>query len=399
MSNFDIIKDLMESGQDKGTSAYDTTAEVRRVDGDTAWVHIPGGVDETPVKLTISAKPGDTVQLRVGGGSAWLVGNQTAPPTDDTKANKAQKTAEKAAGTATDYVTDNSNGVFVHPKNSKADGVLIRDTVQVMRADKSVAEFGDTMRIGPQDGTYVMIDPSNMRLYTPDGQVIRMGVHGTLKVPFNFFGKNISITVSSGLTDEDGAATVFGNNNTVQQMDWPVLVNGVGNLIKGSGVALGNDNELREGVAIGNGLYYDVRASADPDKPGNAVTLVLGSYNKKESSVTDYALIIGNGDATYRSDAFKIGWQGRILSADGFDSAAVPVLAADCNACLNPFIVYYTNASTLNRPGTGNYRFVRCVGRNENNAVQVAYGFGGTTPAMWIRNMNSGDWGEWVRII
>ena len=51
------------------------------------------------------------------------------------------------------------------------------------------------------------------------------------------------------------------------------------------------------------------------------------------------------------------------------------------------------------RPGTGNYRFVRCVGRNENNAVQVAYGFGGTSPAMWIRNMNSGDWGEWVRII
>lgn len=399
MSNFDILKDLMDAGRGDGPTAYDTTAEVRRIEGDTAWVHIPGGVDETPVKLTISAKPGDTVQLRVGGGSAWIVGNMSAPPTDDTKAIKAQETAEKAAGTATDYVTDNTNGVFVHPKDNKADGVMIRDTVQVIRGDKSVAEFGDTMRVGPEDGTYILIDPSNMMLYTPDGQVIRMGVHAALKVPFNFFGKNISITVASGLSDDDGAATVFGNDNTIQLMDWPVFINGVGNLIKGSGVAFGNDNELREGVAIGNGLYYDVQASEYPDKPGNAVTLVLGSYNKKESSVTDYALIIGNGDATYRSDAFKIGWHGRILSADGFDSAQQPVLAADCNDCLNPTVLYYTNQNTLNRPGTGNYRFVRCVGRNDNNAVQVAYAFGGTTPAMWIRNMNSGAWGEWTRII
>lgn len=74
-------------------SGYDTTAEVKRVDGDTAWVKIPGGVDETPVRLTINAKQGDTVQLRVSGGTAWIVGNETAPPTDDSAANKAiQKT-------------------------------------------------------------------------------------------------------------------------------------------------------------------------------------------------------------------------------------------------------------------------------------------------------------------
>ena len=158
MSNFDILKDLMESGQDKGTSAYDTTAEVRRVDGDTAWVHIPGGVDETPVKLTISAKPGDTVQLRVGGGSAWLVGNATAPPTDDTKAKEAQKTAEKAAGTATDYVADTNNGIFVHPKDNTEDGVQIRDKISILRSGESVAEYGDTVRIGKTDDAHLLIE-------------------------------------------------------------------------------------------------------------------------------------------------------------------------------------------------------------------------------------------------
>lgn len=82
------------------TSAYDTTAVVKRIEGNTAWVHIPGGVDETPVKLTINAKKGDTVQVRVSNGTAFLVGNSSAPPTDDTKANQAVVRSENAEMTA-----------------------------------------------------------------------------------------------------------------------------------------------------------------------------------------------------------------------------------------------------------------------------------------------------------
>ena len=84
---------------------------MKRIDGNTAWVKIPGGVDETPVRLTIDAKAGDTVQLRVSGGTAWITGNQTAPPTDDTVAKKAiqktnqvellAKSAQKSADEAT----------------------------------------------------------------------------------------------------------------------------------------------------------------------------------------------------------------------------------------------------------------------------------------------------------
>ena len=76
------------------TSPYDTQAEVVRVDGNIAWVHIPGGVDETPVKLTMNAQVGDTVQVRVSGGNAWLQGNATSPPTDDTRANEAVSMSE-----------------------------------------------------------------------------------------------------------------------------------------------------------------------------------------------------------------------------------------------------------------------------------------------------------------
>ena len=107
MSTMDILKDLAEAVKTTGspqTQPYDTPATVRRVEGGVAWVHIPGGVDETPVQLTIDAKPGDTVQLRVSGGSAWIVGNATAPPTDDTTARSAKEIAVSAKQIAQENV-------------------------------------------------------------------------------------------------------------------------------------------------------------------------------------------------------------------------------------------------------------------------------------------------------
>ena len=106
----DFIQIIREAGN-KGTSPLDAQAEVLRIDEDgTAWVHLPGGVDETPVKLTINAEVGDKVYVRLSGGRAWVTGNQTAPPTDDktaivakrlaniagNRAKTAQKTADKA---------------------------------------------------------------------------------------------------------------------------------------------------------------------------------------------------------------------------------------------------------------------------------------------------------------
>ena len=95
MNNVDrLAKELAKAIPKNGkTSPYDTQATVKRVDGNTAWVHIPGGVTETPVRLTTSAKKGDVVQVRISGGRAWLYGNATSPPTDDTKAIKADAKA------------------------------------------------------------------------------------------------------------------------------------------------------------------------------------------------------------------------------------------------------------------------------------------------------------------
>lgn len=103
-SEFDkLVRDLIDiiKSSDKGkTSPYDTQAEVIRVEDNIAWVHIPGGVDETPVKLTMNAQAGDIVQLRISGGRAWIAGNATAPPTDDRVAIIARSIATAAAQAA-----------------------------------------------------------------------------------------------------------------------------------------------------------------------------------------------------------------------------------------------------------------------------------------------------------
>ena len=94
-----IAKDFANSIKDatkEKTSSYDTQAIVTRIEGDTAWVHIPGGVNETPVQLTVNASEGDVVQVRVANGKAWITGNASAPPTDDKRANIAYYTATSA---------------------------------------------------------------------------------------------------------------------------------------------------------------------------------------------------------------------------------------------------------------------------------------------------------------
>lgn len=122
----DAIGQLIDSVKrivKKEISAYDTTATVRRVEGDTAWVHIPGGADETPVKLTINAGAGDDVQVRVSEGKAFLVGNGSSPPTDDARANQAYTVATVAEGAAENAL---ANATRARDAADRAEGEAVR---------------------------------------------------------------------------------------------------------------------------------------------------------------------------------------------------------------------------------------------------------------------------------
>ena len=79
----DAIRSLFELLTKKEKSGSDYTGTVTRVEGKTAYVRFDGAdIDDTPVALSIGAKEGDTVRIRVADGRAWLVGNDSAPPND-----------------------------------------------------------------------------------------------------------------------------------------------------------------------------------------------------------------------------------------------------------------------------------------------------------------------------
>lgn len=91
----EFVKEIASAIKESKTKPYDTVAKVLRVDEKTAYVHIDGGADETPAQMAINCKSGDTVKIRVSGGKAWLTGNLTSPPTDDTAAEKVKQSHER----------------------------------------------------------------------------------------------------------------------------------------------------------------------------------------------------------------------------------------------------------------------------------------------------------------
>lgn len=156
MSNFEIIKDIARARDRKTTSAYDVAATVTRIEDDTAWVHIDGGVDETPVKLTVAAHEGDVVQVRVGGGTAWLTGNGTRPPTDDATAVAAQATADEAVA-------------FMRIQQAEIDRLKARyiETLLIHSPDYDAVEIP---YVYPSDDLYPADD-----VYPSDGTLVKSG--------------------------------------------------------------------------------------------------------------------------------------------------------------------------------------------------------------------------------
>ena len=188
MRNF--LEAVEASGKEK-TKPYDTAATVTRIKGNTAWVHIDGGVDETPVQLTIDAKAGDTVKVRVSGGQAWITGNGTAPPTDDTVAVKAEvkaekadvlaklakKTADQAGKTATNYLSWSSEYGLIVSEDATEDvtemtGGNVRlgsDGLGVYKGQAQVAKFGQTVEMSAPNGSKLLIGANTIGMYWSGG--------------------------------------------------------------------------------------------------------------------------------------------------------------------------------------------------------------------------------------
>lgn len=83
MTAFEKLFGLIRKNEKRTGSDY--TATVIRVKDGIAYVQITGAeITDTPVAMSVDAKAGDQVRVRVNGGKAWLTGNDTRPPNDST---------------------------------------------------------------------------------------------------------------------------------------------------------------------------------------------------------------------------------------------------------------------------------------------------------------------------
>ena len=262
----DLVKAFKESNANK-TGAYDTPATVTRIENGTAWVHIPGGVDETPVKLTVNAKTGDTVQLRVANGTAWITGNATSPPTDDTAADFALKTANavgKAAGVARS-VADSAN-------------TIAKEAHQIATANNQhfySDESGAHVDFDKEDGTCYN------SLWNSLGMLFRKGPNNLVSI------------------SESAVAFYDGNGNAA------------GNIVSSfgkSGIQIGNNSNTKitldntSGLKLGNSVVISTSGNATFSGAVNASSGKIGGF--AISSTSNSGSTSANGGHAYKDSLY-----------------------------------------------------------------------------------------------
>lgn len=135
------LTDLVQMLQADKKSGTDYTATVTRVEGGTAYVRLTGSdIMDTPATMSIDCKAGDKVRVRVENGKSWITGNDTAPPTNDTKSiQKIQSELYEPGGKVSAItkiiervgrIAANTSQYFWHTKTGTDTGVHITEVPQ-----------------------------------------------------------------------------------------------------------------------------------------------------------------------------------------------------------------------------------------------------------------------------
>ena len=237
----DFVKEIASTMKQSKTKAYDTVAEVLRVDEKTAYVHIDGGADETPAQMTINCKEGDSVKIRVSGGRAWLTGNLTSPPTDDTAANEANKTVTKVKKSYENFKYATNENF-----NSQESKILeaAKVATNFMKYIDGLGLIVGDMR-GNTLGQNTLLDSNGMAVRNGSSEIVRFG------------------TAPIVITNTDGDKTYDGSGS-VMQSDRNIVI---------STQQTKDPDDIHSGGKAALELYYD----KTKDVTGLSLTVKGGS--------------------------------------------------------------------------------------------------------------------------
>lgn len=345
MRNF--LEAVEASGKEK-TKPYDTAATVTRIDGKTAWVHIDGGVDETPVQLTIDAKAGDTVKVRVSGGQAWVIGNSTAPPTDDTMAKRVEAKAtiiEKVVNTVKTVaekaykIAGNTDQYFWVTKTGTDTGAHITEIPREdFLADPDngggnllARSNGMAVREGMTELATFSAEGLNVTTYDDQGNgvdIAHLGYglgasqSGTAKKPYYTFGQRQANSTIGNYSIANGYQVVSSAFASCAEGYYTSATGKRGSHAEGYYTIASGDDGSHAG-----GLYSEARSRGSFAHGFYAVAnapwqAVFGQYNEIDTN-NDYWLIIGGGqNENNRFNVFTVDVQGYIKCGN-FDCGKV----------------------------------------------------------------------------
>lgn len=229
----EFVKEIASAMKESKTKPYDTVAEVLRVDEKTAYVHIDGGADETPAQMAINCKAGDSVKIRVSGGRAWLTGNLTSPPTDDTAAEKVKQSHERfKKGTVKNFGLQ--NGKIINAAKTATNFIDYIDGVGLIVGDMR----GNTLKQN------TLLDSNGMAVRNGSNEIVRFG------------------TAPIVITNTDGDKTYEGSGS-VMQSDRNIVVS----------TQQTNPDDIHGGGKAALELYYD----KTKDTTGLSLTVKEGS--------------------------------------------------------------------------------------------------------------------------
>lgn len=137
MSAIDDLAGLLKKDRSAGS---DYVATVTRVSGNTAYVQLTGSeINDTPVAMSIAAKPGDKVRVRISNGRGQITGNDTAPPgNQEEQIKKVVQT-----GTDLDRKLKLLEEKISHAKLASYVGMVIHSTT-LETEDQVIARYGGT---------------------------------------------------------------------------------------------------------------------------------------------------------------------------------------------------------------------------------------------------------------
>lgn len=138
--------------------------------GDKTYVKIDGSDSRTPVASTTDVLDGERVTVVIKNHEAFIIGNFTSPSARSKDVKKAYNAAIAAGKVATDYITQDKDGMTVGNKQYNRNVRITPNEVAIRNGDTDLARFAETLiELGLSTDFVLQIVNNAIRFVGSDG--------------------------------------------------------------------------------------------------------------------------------------------------------------------------------------------------------------------------------------